>query len=150
MCISFLSKNPRIYAKKLMSGHQISVPNVLVIVNLLMTLQKWACPLSNKPSVLQCILTNFNKASDTLVNIDKSHVFFFITPREIQTRISQILSFHRSSLMSKYLGILLIDNALWNSSLEDFLSSLEKWLNSWTFNSLNLSSYLVLLKSILL
>jgi hypothetical protein len=95
------------------------------------------------------ILQNFSDASGLDCNKDKSQVFFFNTPLLIQHHISDILGFNRSSLPSKYLGIPLIDNALWNSSWEHLLSSFSKRLSSWTYISLNLPSRLTPLKAIL-
>jgi hypothetical protein len=59
------------------------------------------------------------------------------------------LGFTRSSLLSKYLGIPLLDNALRNSSWEHLLSSFSKRLTSWTYRALNLPNRLILLKVVL-
>jgi hypothetical protein len=95
------------------------------------------------------ILQTFSDASGLDYNKDKSKIFFFNTPPQIQQHIFEIIGFRRSSLPSKYLGLPLIDNALWNSSWEHLLSSFSKRLSSWTFRALNLPSRLILLKSVL-
>jgi hypothetical protein len=95
------------------------------------------------------ILNDFNEAYDTTIHIDKSHIFFFNTPRAIQSHITHILGFIRSSLLSKYIGIPLINNSLKNCSWEDILEAIDKWLSSWTFHSLNLAGLLVLSNSVL-
>jgi hypothetical protein len=98
---------------------------------------------------IQSILSSFSEASGLECNKDKSLIFFFNTPPQIQRHISDLLGFKRSSLPSKYLGIPLIDNALKNSSWDLLLSSFSKRLSSWTFRVLNLPSRLILLKAVL-
>jgi hypothetical protein len=98
---------------------------------------------------IQSILHSFSEASGLDCNKDKSLIFFFNTPPQVQRHISGLLGFKRSSLPSKYLGIPLIDNALRNSSWEHLLTSFSTRLSSWTFRALNLPSRLVLLKSVL-
>jgi exonuclease III len=106
-------------------------------------------PTVREASSLQEILQTFSEASGLDCNKDKSQIFFFNMPPQIQRHISDILGFNRSSLPSKYLGIPLIDNALRNSSWEHLLSSFSKRLSSWTFRALNLPSRLILLKAVL-
>jgi ribonuclease HI len=106
-------------------------------------------PTVREANSLQAILQTFSDASGLDCNKDKSQIFFFNTPPQVQRHISDILGFNRSSLPSKYLGIPLIDNALRNSSWEHLLSSFSKRLSSWTFRALNLPSRLILLKAIL-
>jgi hypothetical protein len=98
---------------------------------------------------LLAILQTFSEASGMDCNKDKSQNFFFNMPPLIQRHIAEILGFHRSSLLSKYLGIPLIDNALRNSSWEHLLSSFTKKLSSWTYRVLNLPSRLILLRAVL-
>jgi hypothetical protein len=95
------------------------------------------------------ILQTFSDASSLDCNKDKSEVFFLNTPPTIQCHISGILGFNRSSLLSKYLGIPLIDTALRKSSWEHLLYSFSKRLSSWTYRDLNLPSHLILLKAVL-
>jgi hypothetical protein len=106
-------------------------------------------PTVREANSLQEILQTFSDASGLECNKDKSQIFFFNTPPQVQRHISDILGFKRSSLPSKYLGIPLIDNALRNSSWELLLSSFSKRLSSWTFRALNLPSRLILLKAVL-
>jgi hypothetical protein len=106
-------------------------------------------PTVREASSLQEILQTFSDASGLDCNKDKSQIFFFNTPPQIQRHISEILSFNRSSLPSKYLGLPLIDNTLRNSSWEHLLSYFSKRLSSWTFRALNLPSRLILLKAVL-
>jgi hypothetical protein len=106
-------------------------------------------PTVREASSLQEILQTFSEASGLDCNKEKSQIFFFNTPPQIQRHISDILGFNRSSLPSKYLGIPLIDNALRNSSWEHLLSSFSKRLSSWTYRALNLPSRLILLKVVL-
>jgi exonuclease III len=106
-------------------------------------------PTVQEANSLLDILQTFSDASGLDCNKEKSQVFFFNTPPTIQRHISGILGFNRSSLPSKYLGIPLIDTALWNSSWENLLSSFSKRLSSWTFRALNLPSRLILLKAVL-
>jgi len=87
-------------------------------------------PTIQKAHSIICVIFDFCDASGTSINSEKSHIFFFNTPRAIQIHISCILGFSRSSLPSKYLGIPLIGNALCNSSWEDLLASLENCLTS--------------------
>jgi len=95
------------------------------------------------------IINDFSAASDTSINTKKYQIFFFNTPRAIQTFITHILGFSRISLLSKYLGIPLIDNNLRNNSKEGLLFTIDKRLNCWTFCSINLADHLVLLKFVL-
>jgi hypothetical protein len=106
-------------------------------------------PIVREANSIQEILQTFSDASGLECNKDKSQIFFFNTPPQVQRHISDILGFKRSSLPSKYLGIPLIDNALRNSSWELLLSSFSKRLSSWTFRALNLPSHLILLKAVL-
>jgi len=106
-------------------------------------------PTVREANSIQEILQTFSDASGLDCNKDKSEIFFFNTPPQIQRHISDILDFKRSSLPSKYLGIPLIDNALQNSSWELLLSSFSKRLSSWSFRALNLPSRLILLKAVL-
>jgi hypothetical protein len=106
-------------------------------------------PTVREANSLQEILQTFSEASGLECNKEKSLIFFFNTPPQVQRHISDILGFKRSSLPSKYLGIPLIDNALRNSSWEHLLSSFSKRLSSWTFRALNLPSRLILLKAVL-
>jgi hypothetical protein len=95
------------------------------------------------------ILNDFSETSCTTINTKKSKILFFNTPRAIQSHITHFLGFTRISPTSKYLGIPLIDNALRNSSWEGFLEAISSCISSWTFHTLNLASFLVLLKSLL-
>jgi len=95
------------------------------------------------------ILNDFSEAPITSINSKKSHIFFFNTPRAIQIFITWIIGFNGISLPCKYLFIPLIDYALYNSSWEGLLSSIEKRLKYWTFCTLNLLDRLVLVKLIL-
>jgi hypothetical protein len=106
-------------------------------------------PTVREANSLLAILKTFSDASGLDWNKDKSQLFFFNMKTPIQCHISDILGFNRSSLPSKYLGIPLINNALWNSSWEHLLSSFTKTLSSWTFKALNLPSQLILLKAFL-
>jgi hypothetical protein len=96
-----------------------------------------------------CILQTFCAASGMDINKEKSQLFFFNTPIPVQLHITNILGFTHSSLPSKYLGIPLINKSLRNNSWEGLLSSMGKRLSSWTFQTLNLPSHLILLKSVL-
>jgi hypothetical protein len=95
------------------------------------------------------ILQTFCDTSGMDINKDKSRIFFFNTPVPIQRHILEILGFSQSSLPSKYLGIPLLDNTLWKISWESLLSSFLKIISSLTYQSLNLPSCLILLKSVL-
>jgi hypothetical protein len=106
-------------------------------------------PTVREANSLLDILQTFSDASGLDCNKDKSQIFFFNTPPPVQCHIYGLLGFNRSSLPSKYLGIPLIDNALWNSSWEHLLSSFSKRLSSWTYRALNLPNRLTLLQSIL-
>jgi len=95
------------------------------------------------------ILQTFREAPGMDINREKSQIFFFDTPIPVQLHITNIMGFIRSSLLSKYLDIPLINKALWNSSWEGILSSMGKRLPSWNFRSLNLPSHLILLNFVL-
>jgi hypothetical protein len=95
------------------------------------------------------IVELFCEASGMEVNLQKSQVFFFNTPLEIQCHLTHLLGFTRSILPSVYLGIPFIDNPLRNSSWDSLLSKFNKRLSLWTFHSLNLPGLLILLKSVL-
>jgi hypothetical protein len=98
---------------------------------------------------IQKILNDFIPASGTSINKDKSQIFFFNTPQDIQYFIICILGFNRGSLPPNYFRVPLIDNSLRSSSWEGLLMYLEKRLNSWTFRTINLASHLVLIKYVL-
>jgi hypothetical protein len=83
------------------------------------------------------------------VNLSMSQIFYFNMPIKIQCHITQLLGFTHNTLPYKYLAIPLIKNSLRNTTSEDLLSNFRKKLASWSFLSLNLSSHLILLKSIL-
>ena len=74
------------------------------------------------------------EVSNASINQGKSQVFFFKTSPTIQKNITRILGFQRSSLASKYLGALLVENALHNASWEDLVSKLGRKLSSWKFS----------------
>jgi len=76
------------------------------------------------------LLQYFCDASGMDINKEKYQIFFLNTPHHVQLHITLLLSSTHSSLMSKYLGIPLIDKALCNSSWEGLLSSLEKRISS--------------------
>jgi hypothetical protein len=91
------------------------------------------------------VLSYFMDTSSTSINEGEYQVFFFNNYLAIQHNISIIIGFQRGSLMSKYLGAPLVENALHNSFWEDILSKMEKKLVNWSLCSLNLLGHLILL-----
>jgi hypothetical protein len=89
------------------------------------------------------------KHQELALNLDKSQLYFFNTPVEIQNHISQLLGIPKSSLPSNYLGVPLTGEATRNISWDSLLLSISNRLSNWTFRSLNLAARLVLLKSVL-
>jgi len=55
-------------------------------------------------------------ASGAMINLIKSLIFYFNTPMNVQHNITHILGYLRGSLPLKYLGSILIENALRNVS----------------------------------
>jgi hypothetical protein len=94
------------------------------------------------------VLDDFMAASG-MFNQDKSHIFFFNTLISIQFNIFRILGFRESSLSSKYLGVLLLENVVRNVSWEDLLAKMEMKLSFWTFQTLNIVGKLFPLRSVL-
>jgi hypothetical protein len=106
-------------------------------------------PTAQEANKLKIILTDFAEASGTSLNLDKSQLYFFNTPVEIQNHISRLLGIPKSSLPSNYLGVPLTGEATHNISWDSLLLSISNRLSNWTFRSLNLVARLVLLKSVL-
>lgn len=84
------------------------IPHSQIVVDTMLL----GTPTVREAYYLQRILIDFSDALGTLVNIYKSQILFFNTPRAIQSHVSRLLVFFQSSLLSKYLGIPLINNAL--------------------------------------
>jgi hypothetical protein len=74
------------------------------------------------------ILDLFNSASSTVINQEKSHLFFFNTPPSVQRHLSNLLGFQISSLPAKYLGAPLLSKVLHNPSWELLLDKMEEKL----------------------
>jgi hypothetical protein len=106
-------------------------------------------PTTKEALKLKTILFDFNEASSTTFNLEKSQVLFLNTPLAIQNNISRLLGISKRSLPSNYLGVLLFEAVLRNISWATLLLSLSNRLNSWTFLSLNLAARLVLIKHVL-
>jgi hypothetical protein len=81
--------------------------------------------------------------------LDKSLIFFFNTPPNTQRNIARTLGFASSSLPSKYLGAPLITSTIKHSTWKELIDKLTQNISSWTFRTLNLAGFLVLIKSIL-
>lgn len=69
-------------------------------------------PSTREASTYKEILNDLYLSSGTSVNNGKCQIFFFNMPPSIQRHISHILGFMRTNLLSKYLGIPLINNSL--------------------------------------
>jgi hypothetical protein len=69
-------------------------------------------PTSQEVGKLRSILNDFNEASGTSFNLDKSQLFFFNTPAAVQQHISRLLNIPIFSLPSQYLGLPLSDSPL--------------------------------------
>jgi hypothetical protein len=106
-------------------------------------------PTAHEAVKLKSILSNFTEASGMTLNLDKSKLFFFNTPMEVQIHISKILGIPRSSLPSNYLGIPLTGAPAKSISWDSLLISMSNRLANWTFRPLNIAARLVLLKSVL-
>ena len=76
-------------------------------------------------------------------------MYFFNTPKVRRRNILRILEFSEGVLPSKYLGAPLADSTMKQISLKDLLDKLKKNISQWTFRALNLSSRLILVKSVL-
>jgi hypothetical protein len=98
---------------------------------------------------LSSILSDFSEASSNTFNLDKSQLFFFNTPMEIQHHLSQILDTPVCTLPSRYLRLPLSKSTTRNISWDSLLLSITKHLNNWTFHSINLPSKIVLLMLVL-
>lgn len=61
---------------------------------------------------LKSILSNFMNAYGTLINGEKSNVFFFNTNPMVQGHLVCFLEFHISNISVKYLGFPLVSNSL--------------------------------------
>lgn len=100
-------------------------------------------------SAFKALLNLFSETSGTSINASKSQLFFFHTPAFTQKNIARILGFMIAVLPSKYLGAPLLYSVIKHTSWRTLIDQLETRLSSWTFRSLNISSRLILIKSIL-
>jgi len=106
-------------------------------------------PSAREALALNSILSDFTEASGISLNLDKSKLYFFNTPAPVQVHISRLLGIPRGSLPSNYIAIPLTGAADRSISWDNVLLSISKRLSNWTFRPLNLSSRLVLFKSVL-
>jgi hypothetical protein len=88
-------------------------------------------PIARESQAIKKVLENFMEASGMSINLLKSQIFFFNNPLAIQFPVSRIMGFSRSSLLSKYLGVPLLDSAISNAPWEDLLTKLRKKLSGW-------------------
>jgi len=87
-------------------------------------------PMVQEAHTILLILQTFCHASGMDINKDKSQILFFNISVPVQIHITMIMGFSRSSLLSKYLGIPLLDKDLRNISWEFLLTSFTKILAS--------------------
>ena len=106
-------------------------------------------PCVQESKTFKRILSTFSKASSMTINQEKLEIFFFNTPLPTQRNIYLILNFKIATIPSKYLGAPLIDFGLKPSSLKELLTKLELRMCQWTFRTLNLAGWLVLMKLVL-
>lgn len=107
-------------------------------------------PSSQEASTFKTLLSIFSNASGTSINASKSQLHFFnIPPPTTQRNIARILGFTISKLPSSYLAAPLAAATVKHSSWKTLLDKLESNLALWTFWALNISSRLVLIKSVI-
>ena len=95
------------------------------------------------------ILEIFMEASGTLVNTDKSNVYFFNSNTSTQNFLARTLGFKIGSFPMKYLGITLNIAPLRIADWKDLIIKVEKRIHNWAFRALNAPGRLILLKSVL-
>ena len=99
--------------------------------------------------IILAILDIFMEALGTLVNKDKSHVYFFNINNACQQYLARLLGFHIGSFPMRYLGVPLCKTQLRVADWHDLIIKMEQKLQNWAFQVLNAPGRLILLKSIL-
>ena len=99
-------------------------------------------------TILQ-ILDLFMDASGTLVNTDKSNVYFFNVNNATQAFLARTLGFNIGTFPMKYLGVPLSITPLRIADWKDLITKMEKKLHNWAFRVLNAPGRLILLKYVL-
>ena len=79
----------------------------------------------------------------------KYDILFFNTSIRIQMEIPSLLNFHHDSLPSKYLGTPLTATFTNHGAWSLLIQKMEKHIANWSFRSLNIASWLVLLNFVL-
>ena len=89
------------------------------------------------------------EASGTLVNTDKSNVYFFNTNEPTETFLARTLGFKIGAFPMKYLGVPLNTSSLRIVDWKDLITRLGQNLQNWAFRVLNAPGRLIMLKSVL-
>ena len=109
----------------------------------------WGIPTVKEALAYKQILKYFALASGMEVNLSKSKIFFFNTHIAIQRNVSKILGFHRDSLPSKYLGVIVMAKPMHKSIWEPLIIKMQEKVRKWANRSLNLAGRLILTKEVL-
>jgi len=95
------------------------------------------------------ILDLFMEALGTQINKDKSCIFFFNTSGNVKSFLTRILVFRSGDLPTKYLGTQLALNPLRMENWHHIIEKLWNRLANWSFRTLNIAGWVVLLRSVL-
>ena len=94
-------------------------------------------------------LGEFKQASGLDINKGKSQLFFFNTKTETKRSIIRMLGFVEGHLPSKFLGAPLVKGKPNSRQWKELLDKMESKLRNWTYQALNFSAHLTLVKSVL-
>ena len=94
-------------------------------------------------------LTLFSKYSSLQVNLKKTQIFFFNTPRVTQRNIICILGYSVGTLSSNYLGAPMEEGTIMKVSWKDILDHMRKKLSRWEIRPLNFLNRLILVNFVL-
>jgi hypothetical protein len=76
-------------------------------------------------------------------------IYFFNTNTTIQRNLANILGFERNTLLTKYLGIPLMERERKMTTWERVINKLQKRVKKWTYRSPNLAGRLFLTEAVL-
>ena len=85
--------------------------------------------IAREANKLNSILSDFKEASGITLNLDKSTLYFFNTPIEVEFHISKLLGIPKRSFPSNYLDIPLTGAAARSISRDNLLLSITNRFN---------------------
>eukprot|EP00253_Pinus_taeda_P013029 PITA_13029 len=98
---------------------------------------------------LRKILDIFAEASGLEINKDKSQIFIFNSVEQVKVHLTRLLGFRQGELPTKYLGNILDFSSKKMKNWQGILDKLSNKVANWAFRSLNITSRIVLAKSVL-